>query len=207
MNLDDLRQASLRKATALGYPPAITLPLLDESLRLRSGREITERALTLSGVVAASYGFPRERVTEWLQGEGLEATLGKAEAAFLQGKLGDAQPFQVQVESLTAFAWALGFLGAIEFDKPSPRHLVSIFPDFKRSQSSIHFRDKAKLRDQNDVLRACDLAYCLHWGINQKLIDKKPLPGELPPHVVIERRRAIEWMLSSEAWEDVSLDT
>jgi hypothetical protein len=207
MNFDELRQASLRKAIALGYPPATTLPLLDESLGLRSGREITERALTLAGVVAASYGFPRERVTEWLHGEGLEATLGKAEAAFLQGKIGNAQPFQVQVESLTAFAWALGFLGALEFDKPSPGHLVSIFPDLKKCESSIQFRDKAKLRDRDDVLRACDLAYCLHWGINQRLIEKKPRPGALPPHVVIEKRRAIEWMLASEDWEDVSLDT
>lgn len=207
MNFDELRQASLRKATALGYPPATTLPLLDDSLRLRSAKEITERALTLSGVVAVSYGFPRERVTEWLQREGLEATPGKAEAAFLQHKIGDAQPFQIQVESLTAFAWALGFLGVLDFDKPSPAHLVSIFPDLKKFESSIHFRDKAKLRDRDDVLRACDLAYCLHWGINQRSIERKPVPSALPPHVVIEKRRAIEWMLSSEDWEDVSLDT
>jgi hypothetical protein len=207
MNFDEIRQGSLRKAAALGYESATTLPLLDESLRLRSQEEIEDRALTLSGVVAASYGFPRERVTAWLESEGLGSTLGEQESSFLQGCVREAQRFQVQVECLSAFAWALGFFAALDFDKPSPSHLVSIFPDFKASEPSNRFRSKAKLRDQIDVLRACDLAYCLHWDINQRLTNRKALPSGVPAHVVVERRRVLEWMLSSGGWEEVSLDT
>jgi len=33
------------------------------------------------------------------------------------------------------------------------------------------------------------------------------IPGNLKPYVVVERRRALDWLLSKEAWDDVSLDT
>ena len=208
MSFAEIRKRSLKVATQLKFTLPSTLPLLDESLRLRQLGDIEDRVLVLSAVVAASYGFPRDRIVSWLEREALVSVLSGAEQSFLRGTGVAAQQFQVQVEALSAFAWALGFLPSMDFGKPSPSHLVSIFPDFKVAESSARFRSRAKLRDQIDIVIACDLAYCLHWAINQAVVDKKAPPGKVPPHVVIERRRALEWMLSSSEWDDVSsLDT
>jgi hypothetical protein len=54
---------------------------------------------------------------------------------------------------------------------------------------------------------ACDAAYCLHWGINQAGLDGiEPNPG-LSYVVIAERRRALEWILNKENWDEITLDT
>ena len=35
----------------------------------------------------------------------------------------------------------------------------------------------------------------------------KQTPGKVPPYIVVERRRDLEWLLSDEDWDDISLDT
>ena len=207
MNFAEIRNGSLKAATQLGFTLSRGLPLLDGSLRLRPTREIEDRALTLSAVVASTYGFPRDRIISWLEREKLTSVLSRAEQSFLRGDSGPVQDLQTQVEGLCVFAWALEFLPSLDFSKPSPNHLVSVFPNFKAAEESSRFRSRARLRTQEDIVAACDLAYCLHWAITQAALDQKVRPGKVPPHVVIERRRALEWMLSSDEWEDVSLDT
>ena len=207
MNFEEIRSKSISVAKKLGYELPSGLPLLDSTVRLRPSKEIEDRALVLSGVVASSYGFPRDRVISWLDQEGLWSSVSLAESDFLRHGKGSAQQFQMQVESLCAFAWALGYLPSLDFDRPSPAHLVAIFPDFKVAESSGKFRDRANPRSQDEVAFGCDLAYCLHWSVNQSALDGKAIPGKVPPHVVIERRRALEWMLSADEWDEVSLDT
>ncbi len=66
---------------------------------------------------------------------------------------------------------------------------------------------KARLRSDDQIVSAADLAYCLHWAIRQSELEGKRPPGKVPPYVVVERRRALEWLLSDEDWDDVPLDT
>ena len=56
-NLREIRELSLRKAGALGYETNPYLPLTDEEMSLRPVKEVVNRCLTLSTVVASSYGF------------------------------------------------------------------------------------------------------------------------------------------------------
>lgn len=207
MNFEEIRNKSLSVAKKLGYELPSDLPLLDSTVRRRSSQEIEDRALVLAGIVASSYGFPRDRIIFWLDQEGLWSSVSLAEADFLRHGKGSAQQYQMQVESLCAFAWALGYLPSLDFDRPSPAHLVAVFPDFKVAESSAKFRDRANLRSQDEVAFGCDLAYCLHWSVKQAAIDGKAISGKVPPHVVVERRHALEWMLSADAWDEVSLDT
>ena len=207
MNFEAIRIKSLSVAKNLGYELPSDLPLLDSTVRLRPPKEIEDRALVLAGVVASSYGFPRDRVTSWLDQEGLWSAVSLAEADFLRHGSGSAEQFRMQVEAVCAFAWALGYLPSLDFDRPSPAHLVAVFPDFKVAEPAARFRDRANPRPQDEVAFSCDLAYCLHWSVRQAALDGKATPGKVPQHVVIERRRALEWMLSADEWEDVSLDT
>ena len=207
MDFAEIRDVSLKMAKQLQFALPSQLPLLDESLCLRPQSDIEDRALVTSAVVAVSYGCPKARIVSWLEQEALTSVLSGKERSFLRGEDAAVQSFQIQVEALCAFAWTLGFLPILDFGKPSPHHLVSIFPDFKMSEASARFRSQAKLRNKEDIVVKCDLAYCLHWAINQVTVDSKSLSGKLPSHVVIERRRVLEWMLSSDEWDDVLLDT
>lgn len=84
---------------------------------------------------------------------------------------------------------------------------MTIFPDLKKEEDSKTFMLKGEIRTLEEIASACDLAYCLHWSLRQAQHEEKPVPGKAAPHVIIERRRALEWLISSEPWDEVSLDT
>jgi hypothetical protein len=161
----------------------------------------------LTAVAAASYGFDRAKALAWLRQEELETSLTNTELHFLEKGEGRPQLFQAQIEGMWALAWALGLVPQLDFWKDCDSRFVAQLPNLKISQSSAELRSKAKLRPTDDVVAACDLAYCLHWTIRQAEIEGKQPRTGLKPYVVVERRRALEWLLSSESWDSVSLDT
>ena len=108
---------------------------------------------------------------------------------------------------LNAFAWALGFVGSLHFDSCCDDSLITCFPDLKNDGSSDDYKAHAKTRSIDQIVSACDLAYCLHWAVADANLRSKPIPGHVDAHIIVERRRALEWMLSSDDWDDVSLDT
>ncbi|KJV25782.1 hypothetical protein VI06_18260 [Aquitalea magnusonii] len=205
MNYFEIRSKSLADSERLGFPRADILPVLDEELVIRPVGKIVDRALVLSVVVAVSYGFPRNKALSWLEAENLTSSLSSLELGFVKSNSQLSQMFQVQVEALCAFAWSLGYLPKLDFSAASPNHLVSVFPDFKVLESTRRFREKARLLPLSDMVSALDLAYCLHWGISHARVGGGP--GKVPPHVIVERRRALEWMFSSVDRDDISLDT
>jgi hypothetical protein len=71
----------------------------------------------------------------------------------------------------------------------------------------VEYKARVKLRTLEDIVIASDLAYCLHWAVTQACLENNMLPGNVDPYVIIERRRAFDWMLSLEDWDEVNLDT
>ena len=52
-----------------------------------------------------------------------------------------------------------------------------------------------------------DLYYRYNWAINNKYVDTNAKIGNLNPSNVIERRRALEWILSDENdWYNLQLN-
>jgi hypothetical protein len=189
----------------LSIPPH--LPFLEEGLHLRSQDDAVSRLLCLTAIGAASYGFDKARSLAWLRQEKLEAVLTKAELAFLQRGEGLPQFFQVQIEGMWALAWALNFVAVLDFWQDCDSRFVTMLPNLKANQGGVEWRLKARYREPREVIAACDLAYCLHWTVRQAEIEKKPIPAHLKPYVVVERRRALEWLLSNDPWDRISLDT
>lgn len=212
MDLRAIRDRSLSIARKLGYETNVSLPLLDEDVRLRPAHEIVDRTLALHAVVACSYKLDSGKldsgkVLKWLAQESLTTSMAPAERAFIEKGEGRASVFQSQVEGLWAFSWALQIIPALDFSRACDDSLVRLLPNLKIGESSTRFRQQASLRPLEEIVSACDLAYCLHWAVNQALLDGIPTPGKVPAHAVIERRRALEWLLSDEDWDAVSLDT
>lgn len=206
-DLRTIRDRSISAAEDLGYETHPSMPLLDEDFRLRPAQEIVDRTLALHAVVACAFKFDPGKARDWLGRESLAASLSPAERAFVAEGEGLAPEFQVQVEGLWALSWALQFVPALDFSKACDDGLVRLLPNLKAGESSTRFRQQASLRPLEDIVSACDLAYCLHWAVNQAYLDDAPAPGKVPAHVVVERRRALEWLLSSDEWDDVSLAT
>lgn len=63
------------------------------------------------------------------------------------------------------------------------------------------------LRSESEIIAAGDLSYRIHWAVINSQIHHKNPPGLVPAYVVVERRRALEWILQENDWDDVVLDT
>lgn len=206
MDLKRIRDELVEAARQLGVQLTV-LPLLDAGLEMRSASETTSRILAMNAVAATAYGFDKAKAIAWLNQEALTNSLSEQERRFIFESVGLPDRFKVQVEGMWALAWAMGIANELNFAKDCDNRFVMMLPNLKQSQSSADFRKKANPRPLEQVVAACDLAYCLHWAIRQsELVDKRS-PGNLKPYVVVERRRALEWLLSKEAWDDVPLDT
>ncbi len=206
MDLKRIRDESIRTARQLGVDLSATLPLLDAGLEMRSADETVSRILAMNAVAATAYGFDKEKAIAWLKQEALTDSLSEEERRFVFEGFGQANRFQVQVEGMWALAWAMGIVNEMNFSKDCDNRFATMLPDIKQSQSSSEFRKKANPRSLEQVVAACDLAYCLHWAIRQSELSGKQ-PAKLKPYVVVERRRALEWLLSEEGWDEISLDT
>lgn len=184
-----------------------SLPLLESRLHLRTQTETVDRLLCLNAVAAATYGFDRTHSLNWIREEGLGLSLTNREQRFLE--LGDGQPqvFQAQIEGMWALAWSLNLVPELDFWKDCDSNFAARLPNLKVGQRSAELRRGANLRSLEDTVGACDLAYCLHWAVRQTEIDRKQTPTGLKGYLVRERRRALEWLLSSEAWDSILLDT
>lgn len=207
MDFNQIRNESIQAAKRLGVDVLVTLPLLEPRREMRSVSETTSRILAMHAVAAIAYGFDKEKAIAWLDREALTDSLSEQEKSFVFEGAGQPDCFKVQVEGMWALAWAMGIADELNFAKDCDSHFVMMLPNLKHNETSTNFRRKASPRPFEQVVAACDLAYCLHWAIRQSELTGKQPPANLKPYVVVERRRALEWLLSKEAWDEVRLDT
>lgn len=207
MEIKQIRALSVSVAAKAGITIPASLPLPDEGMAVRDATEAVNRLLVLNVVAAVSCGFDRAKALAWLKQEKLDGLLTPAELAFVENGVGTPQSFQFKIEAMWALAWALGMVPQLDFWKDCDSRFAASLPNLKINQSGREWHRRAKIRSTVDLIVACDLAYCLHWAVRQAQLEGKPLPARLKPYVVEERRRALEWLLSSESWDAVSLDT
>lgn len=207
MDLQKIREISLKSAKKLGYETNSDLPLLDDGIKVRPQQEIVGRSLALFAIVACSYSFDKSRAIQWLEKERVIDYLSDSERYYLNEREGNTSLFQSQVEGLNAFAWSLGFVKSIPFDSACDNSLIKRFPDIKNNGRSSEYKAKSAVRSSSQIITACDLAYCLHWAIVNAEVNNLDLHVNVEKHVIIERRRALEWMLCGDDWDELSLDT
>jgi hypothetical protein len=205
-DVKEIRERSISKAKELGYPINENLPLLEDIELARSLAEAIDRCLAMQVVAACAYGFSREQGITWLKQE-TQLKLTEAEHAFLESGFGDRRKFMFQIEGLYALAWGISIVQDLNFSRPCPQDLVTRFPDIKKQESSNSFRESADFRSTDELRKALDLAYCLHWAVRQASLDNRSVPGKVESYVIVERRRALEWLFDEQDWEFISLDT
>lgn len=207
MDAKKIREKSLSITLKLGLPINDTLPLLNGSALMRPIEDIFHRLLCLHVVAACSYGFERDKAMQWITSERLDSFMAESEHLFIERMLGDPDKFKIQVESMWALAWFLGLVPYIDFTKGCDNKFVMALPNLKLMQPSSTLRSKVECRSITELLEACDLAYCLHWGMRQVQLSDGALPKKIVPYVVVERRHALDWLISNDDWDQVLLDT
>jgi len=190
----------------MGLATNLDLPLFDDYICLRPTDQIVSRALVLFVVISCAYRFSKKSALDWIKTEKLENNISNSEKYFILNDSANKSYFQKQVEALNAFAWALGFINFLDFDRGCDNLLVTNFPDIKNAESSVDFKAIASVRSATEVISTCDLAYCLHWAITDAVLTGKNSHKPLSAHVIIERGRALEWILNSDDWDSISLD-
>jgi hypothetical protein len=207
MQMNEIRKESIERAKRAGLSVLPTLPLRDPDLYPRSQEDILGRLLCLTAVAASSYGFDKSKAYDWLRQEHADSLLTHAERDFLTENTGELLTFQVQVEGMWVLAWALNLVPQLDFWKECDNDFVTILPNLKTMESSSRLRANSRLRRREDILRACDLAYCLHWVFRQGEITRTETRLELKTYVILERRRALEWIVADDLWDEITLDT
>lgn len=210
-----IREGNVRRAKALKYPVNPNLPSRSpEETSLRSQVEVVHRGVALQMVLALRFGFSRDKSLAWLSENALREWFTPNETVFLDRPIDEVPEEMIyaaeaQIECQWALAWALGLSNKLSFRKYCGDNLVHLFPDFKVNESMDAFLARARpnLRPASEILEMDDLAYCLHWGIAECRMQRKRIPGKVRPYVIVERRRALSWVLGDAPWDDMPMDT
>jgi Domain of unknown function (DUF4272) len=207
MEIKMIRDNSILVTDSLGVPINSFLPLLDTPVQSRSKDEIFKRLMCLHVVAACAYGLNRAKAKEWVVQEGIAKDLTASEALYLNDGIGDSEQFKARIEGMWALCWALGFISHFDFSKVCDSQFVSLLPNLKILQAASTLKSRVICRQFSEIVQASDIAYCLHWGIRDAELTGKVLPSNIVDYVIIERRRALDWLISNYEWDDISLDT
>jgi hypothetical protein len=106
-------------------------------------------------------------------------------------------------EALHALLWALGFVEDLPPDQMCPKE-----PAYEQLAPGLdpgRARDDVRLRPLAEIAAMLDLYYCLHWHARNAQYHGGVWDYEIAPGVVLERRRALEWLFQDAQWEAVDL--
>lgn len=204
--LFDVRARSRRRCAKLGASVPRDLPRV-EFQSVRPAEDIAFRSVILYVMVGlAEPAVDPIRLVNWLKCECLFAKSTIRERGLIESAgRGCLSEQDVVNLSWLREAWVVLLWSCSVTDWPGPpsetaslSHLFAITPP---EVEIADFVARARLRDTREFHQQLDFYYCLHHALRSgQQID-------VSMSVVTERRRALEWVLSDEEWDDVSLDT
>lgn len=112
-----------------------------------------------------------------------------------------------EYESYWALVWVLGLIDDIKMSDEicDCEKAIALFVE---NEDYNEFKKSCKLRSIDEILDMTDLYFRYHWACVEKSIKPETEIGNINPDVVIERRKALEWVISDEYdWNNISLDT
>jgi len=202
-----IREESLEYLRKLNLPYNQNLPLLAGVHKLRDLEARCKRVFCMHAAAAVAYGFPKANVIQWIESESLGDSLADSEARFIYERRGDMSWFQAQIEAMWVIVWSLGVVEELDFKSGCDQNFVSLLPNLKEAETTKRFRDAVNSRSVVEVLKAADLAYCLHWSAVHASLQGKELNSPVQPYVITQRRKGLDWVIGDEPWDEVSLDT
>lgn len=206
----ELRVQRLGVQVPKSLPPVIG----EVEVELRRPVEAARRALALfvtalrAEMIAAGNEVPLEELRDRLPVA--FAALSPQEIAFMQTESPDESQidyFNWRYEGMFALQWALCLVPRLP--EPTKTCDVETLTRIMVETPENELMAKARLRFPSAILDALDLHFRLHWAIRQAEIDGRRPPGGLDAGVVLERHRALNWLVRFENadWDDVDTPT
>jgi hypothetical protein len=205
---DLLANRSLKAASSL--PPVIA----ESEVVLRSATDIAERIMALFAVAVRAETLASKSPMasdEILLRVGLsEHALSPDEYKFIVDRIPtkkDVVHFGWCYECAFTLAWAVGVIDKLPF--PGATCDVELIAQKLLKLGKNGLQATAKVRPVSEILDSLDLHQRLHWIVRQAQVDKKTVPRGLEPGVILERHRALNWLVQFEGaqWDDVDTPT
>ncbi|HOV26152.1 MAG TPA: DUF4272 domain-containing protein [Pseudobacteroides sp.] len=225
-NIKETQSALDRKSRSLeilkqrNIPFITRLPVIvsDEDVQIRPKEEVAKRAIALA--IISTYAAdlanktPRNECKELLDSltDRFSAWgfFTEEERNFINGDPDEITIIQFawKYECLWVFLWALGFIK--DLDYPDKICDVSEAISYLKDEHSFEsFLNKSSLIPPSQILDQADLIYRYDWAcVDARLKNSSP-PGGLDSGVVLERHRALNWLISymNFDWDNVRTDT
>ena len=214
------REETIKKLDALAVDYCKGLPMIGNYKLCKSENQICKRfiASLFFSMLACDYMQDRH----YYETEGKEITEQAVDEFRLKNYLFPAEIKLLEecddrtainlswtIECCYSLAWVLGLVSTEEMEAPcepdGPHNLFQFIKPFHKFED---FKASCKLRQPSEILDMVDLYYNYHWACVDHRINPITNCGELNEEVVMERRKALEWIISKEKdWSDISLDT
>lgn len=215
------REKTLKVIKNLGVDYCEGLPLIGGERLCKTQEQVCKRFLAcfFCAMLACDYGSDRESfenegrktICSFLEQFNVKNELYPDELKIITGDCDERLAVNVSwtLECCYALMWALGFISTEEMEEPSnmcdTRVLVKLVQQFKTFDE---FMAVCKMHSQSEVLDMFDIYYNFQWACDDKRVNPSTNCGELNGEVVMERRKALEWLISEEQdWNEISLDT
>ena len=199
----------------ISFSPNLLCLHKDEQVKIKSLDEMCKRAIASLIVIqvacdinAGKYEESKEFFVPLLEKYNVLDSLNSKEKRIMDGSYSkqDAIDIDWEYEAYWALVWYLGLVEDIS-DASKLCDCSEAMNFIATSKNFEDFKSKCNPRSIKELLDMEDLYYRYNWAINEKNVNPNANIGNLNPSNVIERRRALEWLLSNkEDWYEISLN-
>ena len=211
-----IRQRSVRRLAQSQLADPGVLPLHGDGdfEWVRDARDVAARCHAIAAALALQQKAPPSRIRDALRDNDLERWMAARELRFLRHLEGEVEmsaderhqtavDISWREEALWALLWTLELV-----DDLPPDQLCGSEPFYERLAPDM---DPARgltdvaLRPLPEIVAMLDFYYLLHWHARKAQYHGSRWDPQIAPGVVLERRRALEWLFQDLPWEDVDL--
>lgn len=178
----------------------------------RTAAEIARRILALIAVVDRAHNENPEALKDWLNKYSIADYFSDAEREFFENATPTSQEitnFSWRAEAMVPLLWAVWQLSElpplneqIDWSKIEKLNDILTRPN--------DFISTAELRPVEEIKEAEAFLYHQHWRVRDAQLFEKPMPEELNPGIVYERRYSASWIVGwgrDLGWDNVPTDT
>jgi hypothetical protein len=211
-----IREQSVQRLTQwkLSDPGSLPLHSEEDFEWMRDAPAVADRCHAIAGALALAHRAPVATVRRAIDENGLEDALGTRELELLRVLEGDDEATEAELqqllvdiswreEALHALLWVLGIVGDLPPDQMCPKQPV--YEELAPGLDPSRAREDLQLRPLAEIATMLDFYYLLHWHARKAQYHGDVWDYQIAPSVVLERRRALEWLFQDARWEDVDL--
>jgi len=211
LNPDSIKKKNEKIILKYGGEICNWLGVIEMNKEIRSLNEIIERSLILNAMLNIYFKAPISIINNWIINNELFDKTTSSEREILKktnAELTERQNISLfwNIEALWALMWAGSLIKEIPFHKSVEDYMASLCPNLEKNENSDKFRLKMKSRNKNEIFEKLDLYYRLHWYTEECRIHNKT-PKGISGDVIMERRKALEWICNNNSWDEIELNT